>query len=103
MAAPTCVLLRHSRAAWLLAAAVTWTAFAISLGLMFEVAANGTISYAIGGWEPKGFVNLALKKGYRMSFQASSDHGSTHISASIAGNTPPETNRVDSRSAVIVV
>ena len=35
---------------------------------------------AIGGWEPKGFVNLALKKGYRMSFQSSSDHGSTHIS-----------------------
>lgn len=35
---------------------------------------------AIGGWEPKGFVNLALLKGYRMSFQASSDHGSTHIS-----------------------
>jgi len=35
---------------------------------------------SIGGWEPKGFVNLALKRGYRMSFQASSDHGSTHIS-----------------------
>ena len=35
---------------------------------------------AIGGWEPKGFVNLAFQKGYRMAFQASSDHGSTHIS-----------------------
>lgn len=35
---------------------------------------------SIGGWEPKGFVNLALQKGYKMSFQASSDHGSTHIS-----------------------
>ncbi len=35
---------------------------------------------AIGGWEPKGFVNLAFAKGYKMSFQASSDHGSTHIS-----------------------
>ena len=52
LAAPTCVLLRHGRAAWLLAAAVTWTAFAISLGLLVEVAENGTISYAIGGWEP---------------------------------------------------
>lgn len=35
---------------------------------------------SIGGWEPKGFVNLALLKGYKFSFQSSSDHGSTHIS-----------------------
>ncbi|HEV2294362.1 MAG TPA: hypothetical protein VGR35_10930, partial [Tepidisphaeraceae bacterium] len=33
-----------------------------------------------GGWRPKGFVNLALKKGYRLAFQASSDHLSTHLS-----------------------
>jgi hypothetical protein len=39
-----------------------------------------TADDAIGGWEPKGFVNLALLKGYRFSFQSSSDHGSTHIS-----------------------
>jgi len=39
-----------------------------------------TADDAIGGWEPLGFVNLAFKKGYRMSFQSSSDHGSTHIS-----------------------
>ncbi len=37
-------------------------------------------SDSIGGWEPKGFVNLALKKGYRLSFESSSDHRSTHIS-----------------------
>ena len=35
---------------------------------------------AIGGWEPLGFVNLALLKGYRFAFESSSDHGSTHIS-----------------------
>ncbi len=35
---------------------------------------------SIGGWEPKGFVNFALLKGYRLAFQSSSDHGSTHIS-----------------------
>jgi hypothetical protein len=35
---------------------------------------------AIGGWRPLGFVNLALKKGYRFSFESSSDHNSTHIS-----------------------
>jgi hypothetical protein len=35
---------------------------------------------SIGGWRPKGFVNLALEKGYRLGFEASSDHVSTHIS-----------------------
>jgi len=35
---------------------------------------------AIGGWRPKGFINLALLKGYKFSFESSSDHGSTHIS-----------------------
>src|SRR5262249_18116117 len=34
----------------------------------------------IAGWYPLGFVNLALQKGYRLGFQASSDHFSTHIS-----------------------
>jgi len=35
---------------------------------------------SLGGWQPKGFVNLALRKGYRFAFQASSDHISTHLS-----------------------
>jgi hypothetical protein len=35
---------------------------------------------SIGGWRPKGFVNLALEKGYKMAFEASSDHVSTHMS-----------------------
>ena len=39
-----------------------------------------TADDSIGGWEPLGFVNLALKKGYRLAFESSSDHGSTHIS-----------------------
>ena len=39
-----------------------------------------TAEDSIGGWEPKGFVNLAFAKGYRFSFESSSDHGSTHIS-----------------------
>ncbi len=52
LAAPVCVLLRHARAAWLLAALVTWAAFAISLGLLLQVVAGGTISYALGGWAP---------------------------------------------------
>ena len=35
---------------------------------------------SIGGWRPKGFVDLALQKGYKLSFEASSDHVSTHLS-----------------------
>lgn len=35
---------------------------------------------SIGGWRPKGFVSLALERGYKLSFQASSDHVSTHMS-----------------------
>jgi hypothetical protein len=40
---------------------------------------------SIGGWEPAGFVVNALKtKGYRLGFESSSDHVSTHISYCIA-------------------
>ncbi len=35
---------------------------------------------SIGGWRPRGFVSLALEKGYKLGFQASSDHISTHMS-----------------------
>src|SRR5439155_611337 len=35
---------------------------------------------SFGGWRPKGFVNLALLKGYRLAFESSSDHISTHLS-----------------------
>lgn len=39
-----------------------------------------TADDAIGGWEPAGFINNAFAKGYRLAFESSSDHGSTHIS-----------------------
>jgi len=35
---------------------------------------------SIGNWRPKGFVSLALAKGYKLGFEASSDHVSTHMS-----------------------
>ena len=41
---------------------------------------TGALPINIAGWFPKGFVNQALEKGYRLGFQASSDHWSTHIS-----------------------
>ena len=35
---------------------------------------------AIGGFRPRGFVDLALEMGYKLAFEASSDHVSTHMS-----------------------
>jgi len=39
-----------------------------------------TADNSIGGWRPLGFVSLALLKGFRLGFQSSSDHISTHMS-----------------------
>jgi hypothetical protein len=39
---------------------------------------------AVGGWRPLGMVWNALAMQYRLGFQASSDHVSTHISFAIA-------------------
>ena len=39
-----------------------------------------TVKDPIGGWRPQGFINRAFQKGYQFGFQASSDHGSTHMS-----------------------
>ncbi|MCB1021344.1 MAG: hypothetical protein KDC27_15540 [Acidobacteria bacterium] len=49
-------------------------------------------SEAIQGYQPKGFVWEAFKKGVRLGFQASSDHVSTHISYGMAlvENDTPE-------------
>ena len=44
---------------------------------------------AIGGWRPKGFVNLALERGYKLAFESSSDHVSTHMSYSNILATAP--------------
>jgi hypothetical protein len=41
---------------------------------------SNTEDWSIGGWRPLGFVSLALKRGYRLAFESSSDHVSTHIS-----------------------
>jgi hypothetical protein len=44
---------------------------------------SGRKPVSLGGWEPAGFVNLALNKGYRLGFESSSDHWSTHISYTV--------------------
>src|SRR5262249_40710119 len=41
---------------------------------------NGKTERIHGKYQPTGFVSLALAKGYRLGFQSSSDHISTHVS-----------------------
>ncbi|HEY7428471.1 MAG TPA: hypothetical protein VH682_29835 [Gemmataceae bacterium] len=44
---------------------------------------SATEDTQIGGYQPKGFVWNALEKGYRLGFQSSSDHYSTHLSYAV--------------------
>jgi multicomponent Na+:H+ antiporter subunit D len=50
MAAPLCVLLRRSGAAWLLACVVSLAALGIAVALLLRVQADGPISYLLGSW-----------------------------------------------------
>jgi multicomponent Na+:H+ antiporter subunit D len=52
LAAPLTVLLRRRDLAFAAALAASWAAFAIAVLLWQQVAAGGTISYAIGRWPP---------------------------------------------------
>ena len=60
IAAPVCVLLRGGRAAWALATAITWAAFAIAIALLVQVMESGTISYAVGGWQPPWGIEIRV-------------------------------------------
>jgi hypothetical protein len=44
---------------------------------------SATKETQIGGYEPAGYVWNALEKGYRLGFQSSSDHVSTHMSYAV--------------------
>lgn len=60
VAAPFCVIVGHARFAWLLALAVSWAAFAIALGLTWQVMDSGPISYALGGWPPPWGIEYVI-------------------------------------------
>jgi multicomponent Na+:H+ antiporter subunit D len=51
-AAPVCILLRRAVPALAFATAVCWSAFAMAVLLLLQVLDHGTISYALGNWEP---------------------------------------------------
>jgi hypothetical protein len=50
----------------------------------FGAPRSATAQTQIGGYEPAGFIWNALEKGYRLGFESSSDHVSTHMSYAIA-------------------
>ncbi len=41
---------------------------------------SSTEKDSIGGYRPKGYIDRALEMGYKLAFEASSDHVSTHMS-----------------------
>ena len=52
LAALLAALSRRPGPAWVITAAASWLAFAISLALLHQVLTTGVISYHLGGWDP---------------------------------------------------
>ena len=52
LAAPICLLIRHPAVVRAFAVMVTWVILGIALKLLDTVLTQGTISYAMGGWQP---------------------------------------------------
>ena len=50
IAAPLCLLVKRSGAAFVVALSACWAAFGMSILLLQRVLADGPISYALGGW-----------------------------------------------------
>ena len=48
--APLCTLVGRGTRAWALSLIITWAAFAMAIGLMVQVASDGSISYMMGDW-----------------------------------------------------
>ncbi len=57
----------------------------------FGAPRSATAQTQIGGYQPSGFVWNALERGYKLGFESSSDHISTHISYAIV--IAPELSR----------
>ena len=58
--APLCVILSRKDWAFAVALLATWASFACSIMLTIEVLDVGTISYAMGGWQPPYGIEIRL-------------------------------------------
>ncbi|GBF27435.1 na(+)/H(+) antiporter subunit D1 [bacterium MnTg02] len=52
LGAVLCALVRRGSIAWLVALTVSWIMPVIAAAMLWQVLADGPISYALGGWEP---------------------------------------------------
>lgn len=52
LAGPLCVLLRREDVSYGIALVASWASFAMSVLLLMTVLESGTMSFALGGWEP---------------------------------------------------
>ena len=50
IAAPLCALFRHSLIPWSILIITTWSSFASSLVLLYNISSHSTIIYRMGGW-----------------------------------------------------
>jgi len=60
LAAAVCLIVRRARVAWAVAMVVAWGSFVSACVLLSRVLANGTISYAEGGWRPPWGIELRI-------------------------------------------
>lgn len=60
MAAPVCVLLRRREWAWACAALTCWVSLAMAWSLLQRVLPEGTITYALGGWDAPWGIEYRL-------------------------------------------
>ncbi|MCH8177400.1 MAG: monovalent cation/H+ antiporter subunit D family protein, partial [Proteobacteria bacterium] len=62
MAAPFCLILKRPRLVWLFALIVSGTAFLISISLLQQVMASGTLVYEMGGWSAPWGIEYRIDK-----------------------------------------
>ena len=62
LSGPVIVLVRRREIAWGIATATSWVALAIAITLALRVADSGTISYAIGNWQPPWGIEYRIDR-----------------------------------------
>jgi multicomponent Na+:H+ antiporter subunit D len=62
LAAPLCLIFRHSGIAWFIALIASWIAFIISLNLLDQVTTLGPISYLLGSWPAPWGIEYKVDK-----------------------------------------
>ncbi len=62
LAAPTCMILKRPHWVWLFALIVSGSAFLISITLLQQVMASGTIVYELGGWSAPWGIEYRIDK-----------------------------------------